>query len=194
VEFRNLKLEEAATGEAAKAPRTETLVFEGCVNDYYRSAKRLQADKPRVYTLDSTRAVIFPLNEFKYSSLPGASTIARARRIVIEDAPAGPNGLIPNFVLEDIAAAVEDGAELIVLDGPFTLNRGEYRGTAIERIVPEGAMPDSPFARFERPEILERSVGKGKVKVFRGLAFGDDPEAFNAPGSAWCKFAAELFK
>ena len=207
VEFKNIQLdgrrlivegenagkvegEGVGVGEGEGVERTETLVFEGPVNEYYEVPKRLKGEKLRIYSLDSTRPTIFPVNEFKYSSMPGETTFAKAKRIILVDAPAQPKNLLPKFILRDIAKAVEEGAELIVLDGPFALSKGGYLGTALERILPKAAMPEKQFERFDKPEIIEGTAGKGKVKVFRGLKFTSDPTVFHPQFDPW---AAQLF-
>ena len=185
--FANIELVEE--GESAGGvERTGTLVFDGLASDYYRAADVLAAEKPRHYVLDFTRASYWPKNNYKYGRLPGRETLAAAKRIVLVDAPLQFDDVLPPFVVADIAAAVEDGAELVVLDGPFTLDRGGYGESKLAKIMPEGALAGDPFAAAPaRPRILERRVGKGVVKVFRGLAFGDDTADFRRRFAPWAE-------
>ena len=174
-EFRNVILSEAEKDGKSPA-RTETLVFNGMVHEFYGVEDVLKHDNPRVYLLDFTRYCYWSKNCYKYSRLPGMETVSRARRIVLVDAPASFDHVLPDFLLDDFAQAVEDGAELIVLDGPFALDRGEYAGTPIARILPDGALHGTAFPLpVAEPEILERKVGKGQVKVFRGFRLGSEP-------------------
>ena len=190
-EIRNIALTEVTEWEKAEA-RTETLVFEGITHEYYQVCDFLAADKPRSYLLDFTRYCYWPKNCYKYAKLPGRSTVAAAKRIVLVDAPKSFDDVLPDFLLRDIVAAVKDGAELIVLDGPFTLDRGEFAGTPLEAILPEGALHGTCFPpQAAKPEILVRTVEKGTVKVFRGLALGADPNAFKARFAPW---AEKLFE
>ena len=190
-EIRNIALTEVTEWEKAEA-RTETLVFEGITHEYYQACDFLAAEKPRSYLLDFTRYCYWPKNCYKYAKLPGRSTVAAAKRIVLVDAPKSFDDVLPDFLLRDIVAAVKDGAELIVLDGPFTLDRGEFAGTPLEAILPEGALHGTCFPpQTAKPEILTRAVEKGTVKVFRGLALGADPNAFKARFAPW---AEKLFK
>ena len=55
-------------------------------------------------------------------------------------------------------------------------------------MLPEGALTGDPFgAAPAKPQILERRVGKGVVKVFRGLAFGADREDFRRRFAPWAE-------
>lgn len=190
-EFKNIVLTETKETGATHA-RTETLVFEGMVHEFYGVAEFLKEDSPRTYLLDYTRYCYWPKNCYKYSRLPGAETLKRARRIVLVDAPAGFDHVLPDFLLKDMADAVKDGAELIVLDGVFALDRGEYAETPLAGILPAGALHGTAFPEpVPVPEILERKVGKGTVKVFRGLALGSDPSACRSRFLPW---ARKLFR
>lgn len=172
--FRGISLVEQ-DGESGTAERTETLVFNGMGGDFYGVCDLFAGDNPRIYTVNPTRSMYLPLNSLKYAKLPGRDTVRRARRIVLADAPAGPDGALPDFILADIAEAVADGAELVVLGGFFSLGKGEYAGTPLAKILPESASELKPFdARPDSPRIDERAVGRGVVKVFRGLKFGAD--------------------
>lgn len=174
--FKDIVLTERS-GEGEAAERTDTLLFEGMGCEYYGVSELLEADKPRIYTLDPTRSMYLPVNSFKYSRLPGRSTLRRAKRIVLSDAPVGPDGVLPEFILEDIVEAVSDGAELVVLGGFFSLGKGEYAGTPLARILPENVSGMKPFDALPvSPRIDERTVGRGRVKVFHGLKFSSSIE------------------
>lgn len=172
--FKNIVLTKRKAGNDATA-RTDTLVFDGMGGDLYGVHEILANEKPRVYTLDPTRSMYLPMNSFKYSRLPGRDTMLRAKRIVLADAPAGPGGVLPDFVLADISDAVHDGAELIVLGGLFSLGKGEYAGTPLGKIMPDEVAGFKPFdAMPDSPRTFERTIGRGKVKVFCGLKFSSD--------------------
>jgi len=182
---KNVVLSETAEKEAS-AQRTETLVFEGFANDYYDLRTRLEAAKPRYYTLVTTRAAETAMNRMRYTGMPGMSVLAAAKTIVLADAPVGPNGLIPHFVVEDIVRQVEDGAVLVVLDGYFSMKRGKYDESALKDILPEGSLPATGFGALpDKPEILVRKVGKGEVRFFRGLRFTVSPKEFAPRFDAW---------
>lgn len=179
------------SGEAKAAERTETLVFNGMGGDFYGVHELLAKDGARFYTVDTTRSMYLPLNSLKYEKLPGRDTVRRARRIVLADAPAGPDGALPDFVLADIAEAVSDGAELVVLGGFFSLGKGEYADTPLAKILPESVSDLKPFdAMPDSPRIDERAVGRGVVKVFSGLRFSSDVKE---TCERFRPFAARLF-
>jgi len=189
-EFANIVLTERKDGDAVDV-RTETLVFDGFASSHFTAADRLAKDNPRVYVMDPLMSDPLPRNRFKFSRLPGSQTLRRAKRIVLVDASVGPDDVIPAFVLSDMVAAVEDGAEMIVLEGLVSLTRGEYAGTPLEKIMPEGTLSKDPFApRPARPEIVERKVGKGVVKVFHGFNF---PETVEEARPAFDPWAEKLF-
>lgn len=189
-EFSNIILTEE-TDSAAKRERTETLIFNGFVSEFYGVESVLAAEKPREYLLDFTRYCYWPENMYKYKKLPGTATVAAAKRIVLVDAPAGFFHVLPDFLIRDIVKAVEDGAEVIFLDGPFSLDRGEYAGTAFERVLPKGSLSGGAFPPSrEKVEILERKIGKGVVRVFRGFRLGADPADSRNRFLPW---AAKLF-
>lgn len=191
MEIKNLVLAET-TQAAASVARTETLVFNGMASDLYGVPEILREAKPRVYSLESTRANITAKNFFKYSQLPGRATIAAAKRIVLVDAPIDPDGILPPFLLDDIVSAVRDGAELVVLEGLFSMDRAGYAKSRLARILPEAAFAGTAFpARFTKPEIFEQAVGKGRVKVFRGHAFSADAAASRKAFAVW---AEQIFR
>ena len=76
----------------------------------------------------------------------------------------------------------------MVLDGPFALDRGGYGESALAKVLPDGALTGCAFkAPPNGPQILERSVGKGSVKVFRGLDFGSDRDDFRRRFAPWAE-------
>lgn len=169
-EFKNVILEKA---EEAVRPveRTETLVFEGPVSTHYGVGEWL-GDRQRTYRLDFTGSTYLPKNNYKYVRLPGAETVRKAKRVVLVDAPLSPECAIPGFLLKEIIESVKEGAELIVLGGPFSLERGGYSEGELVDILPERALAPTPFSReCKAPEIIERTVGRGRVKVLRGMNF-----------------------
>ena len=180
-DVKNIALSERTATKVAKS-RTETIVFEGFANDYYDLRTRLADCKPRYYTLVTTRHSETASNAMRFTGMPGSALLAAAKTIVLEDAPVGPGDLIPHFVVEDIVRQVEDGATLVILDGFFSLKRGKYDESALKGIMPEGGLPSTGFGALPaKPEILVRKVGKGEVKVFRGLKFTEETRDF-APG------------
>ena len=77
-----------------------------------------------------------------------------------------------------IRKAVENGAKLIILDGEFTLQKGEYAGTVLEDILPVSVkdkwgeatpLPDAKIHKHNgKDSIVWKNVGKGTVYVVLG--------------------------
>jgi hypothetical protein len=117
----------------------------------------------------------------RFDLLPKPSpSRAPAKYIVLADFPATP---IPQYTLKMIRRAVENGAKLIILDGEFTLQKGEYAGTILEEILPVSVkdrwgkavpLPDAKIHKHNgKDSIVWKNVGKGAVYVVLGNAVKD---------------------
>ena len=103
-----------------------------------------------------------------------------AKYIILADMPSPP---IPLYTMKMIRRAVENGGKLIILDGMFTLQKGEYAGTVLEDIMPVsvrdrwGKAAPLPgvevFKHNGRDAVISKTVGKGKVYVVLGNAIQD---------------------
>lgn len=136
--LRDLDNETASSGDEKK---DLYLLFRGISFDFYKIGPALCADgvKPeniRNYDLDFWRSSYFPENTFKYQNFPGTSSFNRAKSIVLIDAPCGPEKILPEFLQKDIMKTIHSGSKLVIFGGLFTLGKGEYQGTALERILP----------------------------------------------------------
>ena len=112
----------------------------------------------------------------RFNLLPKPSpSRAPAKYIVLADIPATP---IPQYTLKMIRQAVKNGAKLIILDGEFTLQKGEYAGTVLEEILPVSVkdkwgeatpLPDAKIHKHNgKDSIVWKNVGKGTVYVVLG--------------------------
>jgi hypothetical protein len=128
--------------EELQTPKRDThLLFRGMSFELYDIGGALKAagvegSALRNYDLDFWRQSIVAENTFKYKSFPGASSLSRAKSIVLIDAPFGPGEIMPEFLQRDFISSVRDGARLVVLGGLFSLGKGEYQGTLLERVLP----------------------------------------------------------
>ena len=137
--------------EEASAERQVCLVFRGMAFERYRLKEALAIVSPaqdsgskigsgveevRLYSVVSWRSPPHATNTFKLDRMPSSSMVARARAIVLADMPAGPDDIMPTFLIEQIAGSVRKGARLVVLGGLFALDKGCYRGTPFEHILP----------------------------------------------------------
>ncbi len=161
-----------AAQEAGDA-REGILVFRGLVFERLRLAEAM-AGVPgaRRYTAVSWRSSDFPKNSLKLDRMPGAARVARARAFLLADMPAGPDAILPPFLLRQIAESVAAGARLVVLGGLFSLEKGCYRGTALEQILPVGLVgPFDGLRRLEQPLTLTAPPGAAG----EGLAWAEEP-------------------
>jgi len=127
--------------EPGPAQRRLALLFQGVSFPQYNLkpallAAGLKETDLRVYMLDFWRAAPYPENMFKLDQLPGSDSLAGAKAIILVDMPAGPNQILPDFLLRDFAQQVHDGAHLVVLGGLFTLGKGRFQNTVMEKILP----------------------------------------------------------
>ena len=107
-----------------------------------------------------------------------------AKYIIFADMPLTP---IPPYTMKMIRQAVENGAKLIILDGLFTLQKGEYAGTVLEDILPisikdkwgsAAPLPDAKIHKHNgRVSIVYKPVGKGMVYVVLGNIIKDPSAA-----------------
>lgn len=152
----NLRLTELNDTETDGLVRNRVLLFQGMTFDELRifealTAAGIEPGNCVRYTLAATGASTIIINRLKYDRLPGESGVKRAKTIILADAPAGPDGIIPDFVLKDIADAVRGGGRLVVFGGFFTLEKGEYQRTPLAEILPVEL--GSPFTtgKFSKP-------------------------------------------
>jgi hypothetical protein len=136
----NFVLQSLDPAEEAEATEGgDCLVFRGLAFERYRLSEALAATgekKIRKYSLLNWRSPPEARNTFKLDRLPSSATVARARSIILVDMPAGPDGILPDFLLRQMADRVRAGGRLIVLGGLLTLEKGNYQGTPLEPVLP----------------------------------------------------------
>ena len=74
------------------------------------------------------------------------------------DAPAGPNGIIPDFILKDMVDFVKNGGRLVVFGGFFTLEKGEYQRTPLAEILPVELGSPYTTGKFAKPSPIKSSA------------------------------------
>lgn len=155
--FRNL---EQRTDDKKEA-RSLILLFQGISSELYGLEKILSSPELRVYNLDFWRSSYTAGNTFKYNRLPGLNSLRSAKTIILLDTPAGPDNILPDFLLEDMTKEVYAGARLIIFGGLFSLDRGEFQNTALEKILPVSLHPGKKRAGG-RPLQIKPAAGKYK--------------------------------
>lgn len=103
-----------------------------------------------------------------------------AKYIILADMPASP---IPEYAQKHIISSVENGGKLIILGGLFTLQKGDFKGTELEKILPvslkekwnedPAAIPGAKVQEIGSLKVISKSLGKGMVYVFPGNVIKD---------------------
>jgi uncharacterized membrane protein len=129
------------TQAETKVNKNLYLLFRGIAFDYYKIGSALRKNGIKVsdirnYDLDLWRSSYTAENPLKYDKLPGSNSLSHAKSIVLIDAPCGPENILPDFLLKDILQGVHNGSKLVIMGGLFTLGKGEFRGTILEKALP----------------------------------------------------------
>ena len=162
---------------AAPVQRTGLLVFQGMAMKEYRAAeavKALGATDARYYTIDFWRAAPYPKNMLKLGKMPSSATVAKARAIVLVDMPRGPGGIMPDFLVRQMAQSVHDGGSLVALGGLFTLGKGQFQGTLLEKMLPVALAGKWQVRKAAKPLVLnaaDKALGKGLSWLARPSVF-----------------------
>ncbi|MBQ6470770.1 MAG: hypothetical protein IJJ33_02190 [Victivallales bacterium] len=161
--LRNLELREIKEEDSMGEKRNQVLLLTGYSYDGTELCSALQKSRLSFteYRLESVGSRVEPENNLVWRKLPGSKALGSARTLLLADAPAGPNGILPSPWLASLERHVKSGMHLIVAGGLFTLERGEFRNTPLEKILPlELPSPNTPLA----------------VTALRGLQVTGSPE------------------
>lgn len=129
----NLVLTEESDDTAQNNVRNQILIFEGMGSDHY-VMKNLFADELkniRIYPWLSPGACPGNFNNYQYFKLPGFSTIDNAKLIIFNDAPN-----VKKALQKKILSAVENGANLLITGGLFSLANGNFDQSPIGDALP----------------------------------------------------------
>ena len=137
----SLKLTELQDAETSEVKRNGVVLLQGITFDELRIFEALTENgiKPEAigrYTVSPVGHSAIIVNRLKYDKMPGESRLKNAELIVLADAPAGPDGILPDFILNDMADFVRNGGRLVVFGGFFTLEKGEFKKTALAQVLP----------------------------------------------------------
>lgn len=160
--IRNIVLKEIPeSDDQSSGERNLTILFQGLSSDQYNMKKLLKTVDPksevRTYTIRTTGAAVAPVNQLKVDKLPSATTIQKAKTIVLEDMPAKPgqpDDCLPGPLLEQLIESVYKGANLWVMGGMFSLGKGGYQGTPLEKILPVKLGSPWDVKKFDKIETL----------------------------------------
>ena len=162
----NLVLTEETEDAGQKTARDLTLAFDGISSNVHKLDSILPKGFRR-YVWDSPGANLINTNNCKYNSLPGFSTIDRAKIIVFNDAPN-----IPAPLQKRMATAIEDGANLFVIGGLFTLNKGGFADSPLGQLLPVELPDQWRLVGSETPlPIMEAKPGTLSPDVKPGVCY-----------------------
>lgn len=159
------------------------MFFQGVSSDEWKArdfVKRLGEKKIDTYTLLSVGSHTTNDNpQFVVQPKPSPNR-GMPKYIVLSDFPAKP---IPDYCIKMIRESVENGGHLIILDGLFTLGKGEFAGTILEDILPVSVkdrwkeakpLPGASFLKHKgKNVVVYKKVGKGIVYIVLGNAVKD---------------------
>ena len=164
----NIVLKEYKDQLADNAEKKGILIFEGFSANSAECLGRnpdLQKHIRRYKIMPQVNVVTH--NRFVYQKFPSARTLGSAKAIILHDAPAGPDKCMPDTMINDIVKTVRNGATLVVLGGYFTLNKGEYTGTALEEILPVSIK--DPFAVYKHAASQSLKAVKPEWQFAEGM-------------------------
>ena len=159
----NLKLTELTEDDDDADKRSGVILFQGMTFDELQIFEALTANGFKKedcsrYTLESFGHSMLISNRLLYNKMPGEKKLRNSELIVLADAPAGPDRIIPDFILKDMADFVRNGGRLVVFGGFFTLEKGEFQRTPLADVLPVEL--DSPYTtgKFARPAAIKSLV------------------------------------
>lgn len=180
---RNFELKAVPRRKEIRKDLDGTMIFRGVSDTYWplkELAKSLGEKNVTEFFLQVPEHHLTNDN-IRYDLLPKPTPQnAPAKYIILADMPAAP---IPQYTMDMICRSVKDGGKLIVLDGVFTLQKGEYAGTVLEEILPVSVkdrwgdavpLPEAKIHKHNgRDSIIYKQVGKGMVYVVPGNVIKD---------------------
>lgn len=136
--IRNIVLKELGEKEEVSAKRERVQMLCGYNTDFTVFKKRLSdiSVPATFYILDAVGLQDIPENVFAWKKLPGSGVLAKSKTVVLWDAPAGPNRIIPEAWISMLEDNVKKGMHLIVTGGLFALERGEYQDGGLKKLLP----------------------------------------------------------
>ena len=86
----------------------------------------------RRYLWNSSGANVSPdKNNYLYVGMPGSQTVDNAALIIFNDAPN-----VHPALQKQILASIHEGADLLILSGLFSLGKGGFRNSVLEKALP----------------------------------------------------------
>jgi hypothetical protein len=169
-ELRNIRLVKV-TGDGRKAAvGSSAMLFCGVAFDYYQLDKivsQLSASGLQKYTL-ITGLALHAENNLYLDKKPSTKLKSLPKYIIMADMPLGRS--VPQYVQKMIADSVKNGSTLLILGGMFTLNKGEFKGSPVEKILPVRINSPWDVQKLNAPAVVKSSLtGKPLVKYLHKL-------------------------
>ena len=169
--IRNLVYREIAWRDEADAERDSLIVFRGLTDEEFpidKWSKGFDREHTYDFVMDFVGSNIGTLNRMTLDSQPDEGTLARAKRILLVDMPLADR-VFPETLQAQLMAAVADGAELVVTDGPLALEKcGNYE-SPIAKALPVKLV--DPWTPVKSARIVRKDHGKGKIIVVNRRGF-----------------------
>lgn len=145
------------TGEAQAPVKKEYLIFDGAASDHFPVFDLLKKANARRYVYNSPGASTSNTNNLQYFGMPGTETVRNAKLIVFNDAP-NVHPVLQKMILK----SVEEGADLLILSGLFSLGKGGFRNSELEKALPVILTDDiwSVSGNRKKPLTIDRDSSK----------------------------------
>ena len=118
--------------ETAAQPKTEFLLFDGIASDIVKFNEAMKPLKVRRYVWDSTGAnIVAHINNCEFVGMPGFQSVEKAQLIVFNDTVN-----IEPALQRKIMESVKNGTDVLFQGGHFTFNKGGYKNSPFEMILP----------------------------------------------------------
>jgi hypothetical protein len=169
-ELRNIRLVKVAGDARNAAVGSSAMLFRGVAFDCYQLdniINKLNVSKVQKYTL-VTGLALHAKNNLYLDKKPSTKLKLLPKYIIMADMPLG--GSVPGYVQKMIAESVKNGSTLLILGGMFTLNKGEFKGSPLEKILPVKISSPWDVQKLNTASAVKTSLaGKPLVKYLHKL-------------------------
>jgi hypothetical protein len=177
---RNVRLEKAE--DASEKPRSGAVILRGIDFDAYDIdgiLREFEVKGKPVFCDVAVKTGLLMKNEFYLAKSP---LFARTRPALIVMADFPLNGTLSADDLDELITEVKNGARLIVLGGMFTLNKGEFRHEAFNKILP--VRIGTPWDIAYDKDNFSVTGAEGAVAVYQNCSPAAGAQTFLSVGNA----------
>jgi uncharacterized membrane protein len=123
-----LLLNSTVIGLSAAPTQKGILIFFGVYTQHYKLKQAFKGNDVKVYNAHSKGL----------KSFPSAAELAKSKLIILSDVSGGE---FNQAQMNQIKKCVKDGANLLILGGPFTLGLGKFAKYGLDKILPVDLKP-----------------------------------------------------